>query len=209
MRLAALFLRSRRAGWALAVLAAVAVACWALTWFLVSGTSYGVARGGLTLLLVFGALAAACVLGAGAGSPFGEAEKTAARPLAPLRLGHLGGLLLWAALVLAAVLLLFDLDGARPRYPLLVLARDVAALGGTALLAACLAGARLSWIPPLVFSVAYLTAMGSGSDALSSFASRSYHGLHGPSWIGAILLLFAGMCLVCLYGTPEAADESG
>ena len=123
-------------------MAAAAAVCWALTWFLFSQTPYGAGRGGLSLTLVFGSLAAACVAGASAGSPFGDAERTSARPLAPARFLHLSGLLSWSSLVLCGTLLLFDLDGARPEYPLLVLVRNVAALGGVALLSAGLIGPR-------------------------------------------------------------------
>lgn len=209
MRLASLFLRSRRAGRVALILAAVALACLALTWLLVAQTPYGVAHGGLTITLVFGALAAACVVGASAGSSFGDTERTVSLPLAPLRFGHLGSLLLWSMLVLCAAVLAFDLEDARPAYSLLVLLRDLAGLGGMALLTARLAGARLSWMPPFALSIAYLTAMGSGSDVLAAFANRSYHGLHGPSWAVALLLLAMGMCAVSLYGAHESPGETG
>ena len=161
MRLAALYLRSRRAGRAALTLLAVAPVAWALTWLLVSQTPYGVGRGGLTLLLVFGSLAVACVVGASAGSPFDEAERVTARPLSPLRLGHLVGLLLCSAFFLSVALLAFDLEGARPAYPLLVLLRNLAGLVGLALLAAGVAGARLSWVPPFALALAYPTLAGS------------------------------------------------
>ncbi len=208
MRLAALYLRSRLAGRAVLILGLLAPVTWALTWLLVSQTLYGVSRGGLTLLLVFGALAAACVVGASTRSPFGDAELAAARPLSPLRLGHLSGLLLWAALTLSAVLFAFDLDGARPEYPLLVLLRNLAAFAGLALLTARLAGARLSWLSPFVAAVAYLTLMGSGNDVLAYWASRSYDGAHGPAWAVSLAVLALGLGLVCPYGARESAAES-
>lgn len=205
MRLAALFLRSRHAGATVAVLAATAVICWVLTWFLFSQTPYGAARGGLSLTLIFGTLATACVVGASAGSPFGEAERTSAKPLALVRLLHLCGLLFLSALILCCALLAFDLEGASPAYPLLVLVRNVAVLGGLALLSARLLGARLSWMPPFVLSIGYLTAMGAGSDALSAFVNRSYDGLHGPSWVVAFLALAAGLGVICLHGARDPA----
>ena len=209
MRLAALYLRSRRAGRAALTLLAVAPVAWALTWLLVSQTPYGVGRGGLTLLLVFGSLAVACLVGASAGSPFDEAERVTARPLSPLRLGHLVGLLLCSAFFLSVALLAFDLEGARPAYPLLVLLRNLAGLVGLALLAAGVAGARLSWVPPFALALAYLTLAGSSSDVLSSWALSSRHGLHGPSWAVALALLIAGLAVVCLYGARDAAGETG
>lgn len=206
MRLAGLYLRSRRVGRAFLTLGISAAVAWALTWFLVSRTPYGVGHGGLTMMLVFGTLAAACVIGASAHSPFGDAERTAARPLPPLRFGQLAGLLFWAALVLCAALLTFDLEGARPAYPLLVLLRNLAFLAGLALVTARIAGARLSWVAPFVLSIAYLTFMGSGSDVISAWANRSYNGLHGPSWILALVTVAAGLGLVCSFGTRESAE---
>lgn len=208
MRLAVLFLRSRRAGTAVMVLAATAAVCWVLTWWLFSQTPYGAARGGLSLTLVFGSLAAACVVGASAGSPFGDAERTSARPLAPVRFLHLFGVLLAASLVLCCVLLPFDLTGARPEHPLLVLVRNVAVLGGLALLSARLFGVRPSWIPPFVLCIGYLTAAGPGSDVLSTFVNRSHDGLHAPSWIAALLLLVVGLGLVCARGARQTAGET-
>lgn len=190
------------------VLVGTAAVCWALTWWLFSQTPYGAARGGLSLTLVFGSLAAACVVGASAGSPFGDAELTSARPLAPARFLHLSGLFLWSSLVLCCVLLLFDLAGARPEHPLLVLVRNVVALGGLALFSARLFGARFSWIPPFVFSIGSLTAMGSGSDVLSAFVNRSYDGLHGPSWMAALLVLVAGLGSICARGARETEGET-
>lgn len=203
-----LYLRSRLAGRAVLILGIVAPVVWALTWLLVSQTPYGVAHGGLTLLLVFGTLAAACVVGASARSPFGDAELAAARPLSPLRLGHLSGLLFWAALTLSTALLAFDLDGARPEYPLLVLFRNLAAFAGIAFLTARLAGARLSWLPPFFAAVAYLTLMGSGNDVLARWANRSYDGSHGPAWAVSLAALVLGLGLICLHGARVSAAES-
>lgn len=208
MRLAWLYLRSRLAGRAMRILGIMAPVAWALTWLLVSQTPYGVAHGGLTLLLVFGTLAAACVVGASTRSPFGDTELTTTRPLSPLRLGHLCGLLLWAALTLSTVLLAFDLDGARPEYPLLVLLRNLAALTGLALLTAWVVGARLSWVPPFVAAIAYLTLMASDNDVLASYANRSYDGAHGPALVVSLAALALGLGLVCAHGARESAAES-
>lgn len=208
MRLAGLYLRSRLAGRAVLILGVVAPVAWALTWLLVSQTPYGVAHGGLTLLLVFGTLAAACVVGASTRSPFGDAELAAAHPLSPLRLGHLSGLLLWAVLTLSAVLLAFDLEGAKPAYPLLVLARNLAAFAGLAFLTARLVGARLSWVPPFVAAIAYLTLMASDNDVLASYANRSYDGAHGLAWAVSLVALVLGLGFVCAYGARESAAES-
>lgn len=168
---------------------------------------YGVSSGGLTLLLVFATLAVACVVGAGVRSPVGEVECVAARPLAPIRFGHLAAMLLWAALVLSMALISFKLAGARPEYPLLVLLRNLAGFSGLALLAARIADARFSWIPPFVAAIAYLTLMGTGGDPLSRWAMSSYDGAHGSSWVVALLLLILGVCVVSWFGTRETSGE--
>lgn len=208
MRFVELYLRSRRTVPALLALLGVTVVVWALTWWLVSGTPYGVARGGLTMILIFGALTVACVVGASTGSPFGDAERTSARPLAPFRLGHLLALILASALLLSAALLSFDLDGAHPPYPLLVLLRNTIALSGLALISARIVGARSSWFTPFTTAIAYMTLVGSGGDLFSSWTRSSYHGLHGPSWAIAATLIVAGLATVCLHGARETAGET-
>lgn len=207
MRFAKLYLRSRRVGWALLTLLSASSVVWMLTWLLVSGTPYGVARGGLTMILVFGALVAACVVGASADSPFGDAERASARSLASFRLAHLSGLLFSSALLLSTALLTFELDGARPEYPLLVLLRNILVLTGLALIAARAVGARVSWFVPFTAAIACTTLMGSGGDIFSAWTTNSYHGLHRLSWVTAVVLISAGLTVVCFYGARETAGE--
>jgi hypothetical protein len=193
----------------LLTLGLVAPVVWLLTWLLVATSPYGVSSGGLTLLLIFGTLAAACIVGASVRSPFGDSELATAHPLAPVRFGHLVVVLLWATLVLSAALLSFDLGGARPEQPLLVLFRNLAGFSGLALVSAWISGARFSWIPPFVAAIAYLTLMGTGGDPLSRWAMRSYDGTHGSSWVVSLTLLTAGLVVVSLLGTREAVDDAG
>ncbi len=135
MRLASLYLRSRRAGLALALLTAVAAATW--LWRRVAmGDALSVA-----LLIVIPPLMAACVIGATTSSPVADLEATASRALPPLRLGHLGGLLGLAALGLAIGG--GALDGA--------LVRDLAGFTGLALLTARFAGSAAAWSVPLAY----------------------------------------------------------
>jgi len=133
MRLAYLYLCSRRAGLALTLLAVVAVATW-LWRRVAAGDAFG-----LSLLITIPPLVAACVIGATTSSPLADLEATASRALPPLRLGHLGALLGLAALGLAAAG--GALDGA--------LVRDLAGFTGLALLTARLAGSAAAWIVPL------------------------------------------------------------
>lgn len=207
MRFVFLYLRTRRTSRTVFTLSLIAPVTWALTWLLVETSPYGVGSGGLTLLLVFGTLAAACVVGTGVRSPFGDAERVAARPLTPVRFGHVAGMLLWAALLLSTALLSFDLEGASPEYPLLVLLRNLAGFSGLAFLTASIAGAQLSWIPPFAVSIVYLTLMSTGGDLFSRWAMRSHDGNHGPSWLIALTLLGVGVGVVSLLGSRETPGE--
>jgi len=138
MRLGMLYLRSRSAGRAVAVLVAVAMLAW--LWRRWGGTSQVT----VTLLPLAMPAAAAAAIGIGMGSPFGEGETIASRPLAPLRLGHPGGLLAIAAVALAIAVLRWGVpDGAW------TLARNLAGFTGLALLIARLVGGGLSWVGPL------------------------------------------------------------
>lgn len=207
MRLVYLYLRSRRMSRSLITLALIAPVVWTLTRLLVPTSPYGVSSGSLTLLLVFGTLVAACVVGAGVGSPFGDTESTVALSLAPVRFGHLVFMLLWAGFVLSATLLAFDLDGARPEYPLLVLLRNLAGFSGLALAAAWSAGARFSWIPPFAAAIIYLTLMGTGGDPLSRWAIRSYDGIHVSSWLVALFIIALGIAVVSRFGSHETPGD--
>ncbi len=198
-RLVGLYLRSRLAGWSSATLAAIALCAWASTAWLLSLPHSDVENGALVPMLTLATLAAACAVGVGAHSPFGDIERTVARPLPPLRLLHLGGLLAWAALVLAVALLAFDLEGARPAQPLLVLLRNLAGLSGLALLSARLIGARLAWIPPLAFLTFSTVAVRQVEDpTLWDWPFRD--GADGAPGVAALALLVAGLWLVCSHG---------
>ena len=93
-RLATLFLRSRQTGPISIALAAVAIAAGL---GLAASNNDDLNR----FLRMVAPLAVAVVIGAGAGSPFGEAERTASRPLPPVRFGHLVLLLATGAALLA------------------------------------------------------------------------------------------------------------
>lgn len=174
---------------------------------MISRPEFGVGSGSLRLLLVFTPLAVASVVGTGAGSPFGEAERTAARPLSPLRFGHLAGLLLCAAMLLVVVLLSFDLEGALLDQPLPALFRNLMGLCGMALLTARLLGARLSWTVPLAFvMIAYLRAR-LPDDTFAAWAWQMQPGWDGVSWVVAAVLIVAGLVVVCLYGARETVGE--
>ena len=206
MRLTGLFLRSRLAGYAALCMPVVALFAWAMTLWLFSQGTVSVRSGGLVPMLVYGTLAAACVIGVGVHSPFGEVECTTARSLPSLRLGHTAGLLLCAALALTACLIVFDLRNAVPAYPFLMLLRNIVGLTGLALLAARLFGAWVSWAPPLAF-VAVVSLVGRRPDGtFPTWAWQMQPGNDNLSWAISFALFLAGLALICLLG---ARDTTG
>lgn len=205
-RLTSLYLRSRFAGWAGLSLGGVALASWAGTYWLLRN-GYPVNTSGLVPMLVMGTLAAACAVGVGARSPFVELERTAARSLPALRLGHLVGLLLCAVALLVSVLLAFELDGARPPEPLPALVRNLAGLAGLAFITARLLGAGLSWTTPFVYAFAVLMeGEGPGVEA-KWWALPLFSGTDGLSWMISLSMLAIGLGLICLSGERESAEE--
>lgn len=208
-RLVVLYVRSRRIGWAVLTLALLAVGSWIGSAWLFAQPEFGIGNGSLRPLLIFATFAAASVIGTSASAPFGETERTAARPLPPLRFGHLAALLLIAGSLLVSVLISFDLENVRSSHPVLALVRNLGGLVGLTLLTARLFGARLSWTVPLVFvMISYLTAR-LPDDNFAAWAWHMQPGRDGLSWIIAAALIFAGLAVVSLYGTRETAGESG
>jgi hypothetical protein len=199
-----LFLRSRRAGWTALYLAAIAVFTAALRFALRRGDEdYLASSDGspVTLALVFVPLAAALVIGVGAHGPFGEVERTGSRPLPPLRLGHLVGLLLWAAAALALLALTWE-GGAQ------TFLRNLAGLTGIALIAAPLTGARLSWVLPFSYGIlAYWTGtVASGEPRLWAWPMRPED--DGWAMAIAIMLLAAGLTIAALFGAREGVGDA-
>jgi hypothetical protein len=117
-------------------------------------------------LLVEGA--AAVVVAAAAGSPFGEVERTAAARLRRLRLGTPLGLLLAAAALLATGTAGTHLPGG-----LLVLPRDLAGLTGVALLSAAALGPALGWAGPVAYLVLAEYGLGMAWTAPWLWAGRA------------------------------------
>ena len=116
-----------------------------------------------------------------------------------MRLLHLGGLLVWAALVLAVALLRFDPEGARPAQPLLVLLRNLAGLTGLALLAARLIGARVAWIPPLAF-LTFSTVAVRQAEGPSLWDWLFRASTDGAPGVAVLALLVLRLRLVCSHG---------
>ena len=197
MRLVGLYLRSRLAMHAAAILSGVAlvtlvIAPWTLSRPLVSP--------GLVPILVFAPLVSACTLGVSTRNPFGDCEHTVSRSLSLLRLGHLVGLLAWAALALILVSFPWD-DAAR------LLVRNLAGLTGLAFVAARLLGGRLSWTLPVAFAaIAPFAGRDGPSGGLSWWAWINQPAAHLPSLLIALALLVVGLAAICPSGPRRAAD---
>lgn len=205
MRLAGLYLRSRRFGGAVSTLVLVALLSWAGTQYSLSHGNR-VDEGALLPFLALGAIGAASVVGASSGSPFGEAERTVSCPLSPIRFGHLGALLLLATLFLSAVLLTFDLHGVRSSAPTFMLLRNLAGFGGLALLTARVTGARLSWVLSLAFGIAPIFGTLRPDSTFPAWAWQMQPGDDGLSWVIALTLLLAGLALICLFGARDTSN---
>ena len=199
MRLAALFFRSRRAGYAFAAVAFVALLALVAGWTVLSRPTTAVEY--LAPVLIFAALAAACVVGAGVGSPFGEAEKTAGFLVPILRLFHLVVLLAGVVGIFLALSLAWDRPVAAA-----TLVRGLLGLSGLAFLTSLGLGARLCWMLPVVF-VAIIPFVGDGpADRRWAWWAWVDQPSEDPtSWLLASALCTAGLVLVCLHGARDPA----
>lgn len=194
MRLAGLYLRSRLAGRALAVLTAIAALTWLWVWWSGSATIT------VTLLPLTMPLAAAAVIGASTGGPFGESEGTASQLLAPLRMGHLAGLLAVAALTLALAVTWWSVpEGAW------TLVRNLAGFTGLALLTSRVLGSGLCWVVPLGYAVLSLLSPGFGQAPAWAWSVRA--AADQEAMAIAALLLLAGLALVARWGVRDRLGE--
>lgn len=219
MRTVELFARSRSAFYAVPFLAVVNTIGWAAARLLLS-LPYAEPATILIPVLGFLPLAAASIVAVGASSPFGDVELTIARSLSILRLVHLAGLLLIAALALHLAALFWDLSHAWA-----FLFRNLLGFAGLAFLAARFVGGRLSWAAPFAFLLT------SGLTGRAEQAEPERYGIIAAltgavpvgewerwawsfrpatdltSWTIALALLVAGLSVFCLYGVREPAAE--
>ena len=199
MRLAELYLRSRRAGYACAGVSSVALLAWAVGWAILVQPVVVVKY--LSPVLIFAALLVACLVAASMGSPFGEAETTASFPLSALRLGHLGGMLGWSTLLLLVVTLLWGRPSVAPLF-----VRDLAGLSGMAFITARLLGARLSWTLPVAFvAIIPLVGDGSGDSRWAWWAWVDQPTTDPFSWALALALFVVGSWTACSSGARSGA----
>ena len=189
MRLFSLYLRTRLAGWALAVLLASGAVDWL---WLFKFPPQGAL---LTVSLVALPLLPAVVIGAGVHSPFGDIERTASRDVGMLRLGHLVALLLIAAFVLFLGSSQATTGIERE------LIRNLAGYLGLTLLTAWLIGTGLSWVAPLGYAVVTLLLLPSN---LIAWTAR--FPLDRWSLTVAAVLLVLGLLAVTPHGARDQPE---
>jgi hypothetical protein len=195
-RLVWLYLQSRRTWTALAILIVVAAVAW---WSLDRSHTDKLT----TLLLTVMPLGAAAVIGASAGSPFGETERTASRRLPALRLGHLGGLLLGAALALAVA------NRAAPATDTAwILVRNGAGYAGLALLGARFLGAGSAWVVPSAYGMAVWVESVAKVPPERWWMWPTENAPDGSAWVSALLLLAIGLLIIVSTGARETPGEA-
>ncbi|MFD7549794.1 hypothetical protein ACFV0R_04225 [Streptomyces sp. NPDC059578] len=147
-------------------------------------------------LALFGPLAAASVVGTSLHVYADGLDRTAARPWWPRRLAHVTLLSAVAALFLAVAV-----HGPAQEYGTAVMARNTLGTAGVAALSAVFLGARLSWLPPLVWlcGVHLLDRSGGGRvwDAVNWPVS---HGERGGAWVTAVVLFAVGAVVYARWG---------
>ena len=151
----------------------------------------------IRMSLVLIPLLPAVVIGASTRSPFGDAELSVSHPLPPLRSGHLGGLLLLAALVLTLVASTWEAESIGWE-----LSRNLAGYTGLAFIGARILGSGIGWVVPLGYvTVAALL------DHTSRWAWATTLPTNRWSLFVAIALLTVGSLLIASSGAPVPADD--
>lgn len=192
-----LYLRSRVAGYTLASFAVVAFLEW-LGGRLLLMPLWAVPAMSLIPVLLFAPLAAACIVGVGTRSPFGEIERTLSYPLPALRLFHLAGLLACGSLMLSIATIGWDLP-----YTGLIVTRNVLGLSGLAFITARIVGSGLSWTLPLAY-VALVQLAGRDSEGeWSQWAWPAHPFTDYLSGLLAATLLVVGLLTACFFGPRE------
>ncbi len=197
LRLAWLYLVSRRAPAAAAVLAGLSAVLWAALrwhWGVAGGAA---ARQAIPLSIETGA---AMVIAVTCYGPFGEPERATGRWLPYLRLG--GAVLLTVAA--AGALAAGSTAGGLPEGGLALL-RNVAGMTGTGLLAAAILGGGLGWTAPLAYLVLTEAALAHGSTTPWAWPARPPHDLGGALCASAVFA--AGLLATALRGARESVRD--
>ena len=191
-----LFLRSRRAFPAAAGLLLCAALCGMV------GRRWADLSDVVLLTSVLVPLAAATIIGVTASSPFGELEQTLSRPLAPLRLSLLAGLLVLAATGLFGAVTTWHDATLGWQF-----VRNLLGLTGMGMLATQVAGGRWSWAAPVGFCALALFLRGALGDHLPRWAWVVQPASHMTTGI-ALTLLIAGLSLAVFVGPREVDTDS-
>lgn len=194
LRLAWLYLVSRRVPGALALLAGFGVLLWAALfrhWNVAGGAA---ARMVIPLIVEAGV---AAVIAVSTYGPFGEPERATGRWLPYLRLGTAVALTAAAVGVLAAG----ATGGALPG-GFLALLRDVAGVTGIGLLSAAVLGGALAWTGPMAYLVLTESALAAGWTTPWIWPARPVHDLGGA--LCAAAAFTAGAMLLTVRGARES-----
>ena len=197
LRLACLYLVSRRAPAALALLAGLGALLWAALrwrWTIAGGPA---AQLVIPLTIETGA---AAVIAVTAHGPFGEPERATGRWLPYLRLGAI------VALTAAAVgLLAAAATGGALLGGFLVLLRNVAGITGIGLLSAAALGGAFAWTGPMAYLVLTESALAGNATTPWAWPARPPHDLGGALCAAAVFA--AGALLITVRGARESVRD--
>jgi hypothetical protein len=197
VRLARLYLVSRRAPAALALLAALGCLLWAALhghWNIAGGPA---AQELIPLVVETGAAAVIAVTTYG---PFGEPERATGRWVPYLRLG--AALLLTAAA--AGALAAGATGGVLPGGTLAML-RNLAGMTGTGLLSAAVLGGPFAWVGPMAYLLVTETALAGASTTPWIWPARPPHDLGGA--LCAYGVFAAGLAVIMLRGARDSSRQ--
>lgn len=194
MRLIYLYLRSRRGGYAGALLVLVAALGWAIrNWMLRLPLLEDPTRFTLApALFVIPPLLSASIVGLSTYAPFGDVEETASRSLPALRLAHIGLLLTGAAIAFTGTVADWHYSSTW-----LVLVRNLLGFAGLALLNGRVVSSSLSWVAPLLYAG---VAIFQGALGLNRWAWWAWCFQPWGHWLAptlAVGLLLMGLWTAC------------
>ncbi|MGH3310875.1 MAG: hypothetical protein ACRDP3_09840 [Streptomyces sp.] len=193
-----LYARTRgMAVWAVTLAGTALVAWWCAEW-LIDTSRFGGAAGRVPVVSMAPLLAAAAVVGS-LHVHGREIEETAARRQWLWRAGQIVLGTAVSAAVLAATVLL---DAAQ--FGAVAMARNVIGCVGLAALASVLLGARLSWLPLMLYATTvYLSAPRQAQGATIAWAWPTQPGPEPAAWAAAIALFLVGSA-ACSWLGPRA-----
>ena len=197
LRMAWLYLVSRRAPGALALLAGFGVLLWAALfwhWNIAGGAAAAYV---IPLTVEAGA---AAVIAVSTYGPFGEPERATGRWLPYLRLGTAVALTAAAVGALAAGSTGGTLPGG-----FLAMCRNVVGITGVGLLAAAVLGGMLAWAGPMAYLVLTETMLSGGRSSAWVWPTKPPHDLGAALCAAGVFA--AGALLITLRGARESVRD--